>query len=426
MNLFISMGYLKEYGWVQNGFPDAIHSIKVVMILFPSLKIGGNKQLDPKRKKRLRLKLPVILLLLLVIALLLSSCIRGMTPVGWSGVAIANGSLYMGSKEGTVVLVDAATSKILANSTAISTTSSGGFGCASSSQTAAIYGTPALADGLVFIAGYSGEIDAYAADSLQYRWTFPPKGQNNLKPIIGSIVIYNNVLYFGDTDGMIYGLDPATGNEVWQYKTGGEIWSTPAIANNMLYIGSFDRKIYGIDIPTKTKKWEFETGATNVAPPIVSDGIVYAGSLDQNIYALNASNGNLIWKYKAGSWFWARPVIYNGVVFAPNLDDHVYGFDAKTGQVVFNYDLGGQIASWPTVVGNEVIAATENGKIFALGTDRNNPGSRQIAALPNNVAITAPLSASNGIIYINGSDNQLYQVNAATGQMSAPLPLKAQ
>jgi outer membrane protein assembly factor BamB len=349
-----------------------------------------------------------------------------MTPVGWSGVAIENGTLYTGSKEGAVVAIDGSTSKILGRSTAISSTTSGGFGCGVSTRAAAIYGTPVLADGLVFIAGYNGEIDAYTADNLEYRWSYPPKGQNNLKPIIGSIVLYDDVLYFGGTDGNVYGLDPTTGNEKWQFTTGGEIWSTPAIDNNTLYVGSFDRKIYAVDIPSKSAKWQFPTGATNVAPPIVSDGVVYAGSLDRNIYALNATDGSPLWKFTAGSWFWAKPVIYNGVVYAPNLDNHVYGLDAKTGQKLFDYDLHGQIASWPAVVGNQIIAATEDGKLFALGTDRSNPSQKQIAALPSGVVVTAPLSASNGTIYINGSDNQIYQVNVNTGQISAPIPLAAQ
>jgi outer membrane protein assembly factor BamB len=380
--------------------------------------------LDLKRKKRLIVRLFVLLSLLLITAILLTGCVRGMTPVGWSGVAIVDGTLYTGSKEGRVVLIDTATSS-KKFSQPVTTTASGGFGCGTSTRAAAIYGTPALADDLVFIAGYNGEIDAYTADNLEYRWSFPPKGQNNLKPIIGSIVISDNVLYFGCTDGNVYGLDPATGNERWRFETGGEIWSTPAIDNNTLYIGSFDRKIYAVDIATQSKKWEFPTGATNVAPPIVSDGIVYAGSLDRNIYALNANNGSLVWKFTAGSWFWAKPVIYNGVVYAPNLDNHVYGLDAKTGQVLFDYDLDGQVASWPVVIGNQVIVATENGNLFALGTDPNNPNQKQIASFEN-VVITSPLSAGSDAVYINGSDNQLYQVNITSGQKSTPISLSSQ
>jgi eukaryotic-like serine/threonine-protein kinase len=380
--------------------------------------------LNLKPKKRL-VTLFILLAAILVIAILLTGCVRGMSPIGWAGVAIANDALYTGSKEGRVVSI-ALSNLAMRSSPAITVTTSGTFGCGGSTNPVAIYGTPALANGLVFIAAYNGEVDAYTADTLEYRWSFPQKGVSNLKPIIGAIEVSGDTLYFGGTDGNVYGLDAVTGNKKWQFTTGGEIWSTPAIANNTLYIGSFDKKIYAVDIPTQTKKWEFTTGATNIAPPLVFEGLVYAGSLDRSIYAINQNDGSQAWKFTGGNWFWAKPVVYNGVIFAPNLDNHVYGLDAKTGQKVFDYNVEGQVASWPVVVGNRVIVATEDGKIYSLGTDRNSPNQRPLDPLPENVVVTSPLSALNDIVYINGSDNQIYQVNLTTGQNSVLKSLNVQ
>lgn len=377
-----------------------------------------------KPKKRL-ITLSILLAAILLSAILLTGCVRGMSPIGWAGVAVGEGTLYTGSKEGRVVSVNLSN---LASkwSPAITVTTSGTFGCGGSTNPVAIYGTPALANNLVFIAAYNGEIDAYTADTLEYRWSFPQKGVPNLKPIIGAIQVLGDTLYFGCTDGNVYGLDALTGNKKWQFTTGGEIWSTPIIANNTLYIGSFDKIIYAVDISSQTKKWEFATGATNIAPPLVFEGKVYAGSLDRSLYAINENDGSQAWKFTGGNWFWAKPVVYNGVIFAPNLDEHVYGLDAKTGEKVFDYDVEGQVASWPVVVGNRIIVATQDGKVFSLGTDRNSANQRPLDPLPQNVVVTAPLSALNDIVYINGSDNQIYQVNLSTGQNSVLKSLKVQ
>jgi eukaryotic-like serine/threonine-protein kinase len=380
--------------------------------------------LNLKRKKRL-LILSILLMLILVSTTLLTGCVRGMSPIGWSGVAIVDGTLYTGSKEGRVVSVDLST-RALRWSPAITVTTTGTFGCGSSTSAVAIYGTPAFTDELVFIAGYNGEVDAYTLNTLEYRWSFPQKGISNLKPIIGSIVVVDNTLYFGCTDGNVYGLDAATGNRRWQFTTGGEIWSTPAIANNTLYIGSFDKKIYAVDIPGQTKKWEFATGASNVAPPLVTDGMVYAGSLDRTLYAIDENDGSQAWAFTGGNWFWAKPVAYNGVVFAPNLDNHVYGLDARTGEMVFDYNIEEQVASWPLVVGDQVIVATQEGNVYSLGTNRGSPNQRLLASLPDNVVVTSPLSSSNETIYINGSDNQIHAINATTGQLTQPISLRAQ
>jgi len=372
--------------------------------------------------KKANYKLIIILSILVVLPLIITGCVRGMTPIGWSGVVFSDSNLYTGSKEGRLIQYNLDSAK-LNWSEPITITTTSGFGCSTATTAVAIYGTPALANGLVFVAGYNGEVHAYAADNLGERWVYPRKG--TLKPIIGSIVVYNDTLYFGCTDGNIYGLDVTTGDKKFQFDTGGEIWSTPAIDNNTLFIGSFDKKIYAIDLASQSKKWDFTTAATNVAPPVTLNGVVYAGSLDRNLYALDQATGNLLWKYTGGNWFWAKPVIYNNIIFAPNLDNHVYGLNLTTGEKIFDYDVGGQVAAWPIIVGNQVIAGTENGNIYALSTDTGNPQMKLIATLPQNVVITAPLAARGNQIFINGSNNVLYSVDVETGRIISSIALKA-
>jgi outer membrane protein assembly factor BamB len=370
------------------------------------------------RKRGLLISL-VVLSLLISVTLLAGCTTRGMTPVGWAGIIKSGDILYTASKQGMVVSIKGTS---LNSSDPITTTYSGNFGCGSTTSAVAIYGTPAIADGLVFIAAYNGEVDAYNPETLEQRWVYPRKSL--LKPIIGSLIVDSNTLYFGCTDGSVYGLDTTTGDKKWQFTTGGELWSTPAIDNNTLFIGSFDKKIYAIDIPSQSRKWVFSTQATNVAPPVVYDGIVYAGSLDRTLYAINESDGTKKWSFTGGNWFWAKPVIYNGTIFAPNLDNHVYGLDLKTGEKIFDYNVEGQVASWSALFGNQVVVATESGKIYTLSTDRSNQNKKLVAELDKTVTVTSPLYVEGDSLYINGSDNQVYKINLTSGQKDAPINLK--
>ena len=43
--------------------------------------------------------------------------------------------------------------------------------------------------------------------------------------------------------------------------------------------------------------WNFTTGGAIYSSPDVSDGLVYVGSSDDKVYALNASNGKDVWNY---------------------------------------------------------------------------------------------------------------------------------
>jgi outer membrane protein assembly factor BamB len=389
--------------------------------------------LDLKRKKGLSARLAIFAVILLACALLVTGCVRGMTPIGWSGFAAGNGYLYTGSKEGRLVSINLSNNslqfaeplRVVTSGVSCYGGSSGGA-CGGSAPSIAIYGTPALSNvpvlgSLVYIAGYNGKVFAYDASSLQQRWVYPVDG--NLSPIVSALTISGDTLYFGCTDKNVYALDTSTGAKKWQFATGGEIWSSPAVDNNIVFISSFDKKIYALDAITGDKKWDFPTGANNVAPPFTLDNVVYVGSLDRNLYALDETSGNQLWKYEGKNWFWARPVAVKGVIYAPCLDNRVYGLEAKTGKKLAEYNVEGQVASWPVVVNNQVIIAAENGKLWSLDTDNPNASLKMISSIPENV--TCPLAAVNDVIYINGPDNNLYAYNIVTGAKFSPISLSS-
>jgi outer membrane protein assembly factor BamB len=116
----------------------------------------------------------------------------------------------------------------------------------------------------------------------------------------------NGLLYVGSSDALkVSAIDPANGNEVWAFKTGGWTWSTPVISNGTVYVGAlsafpyyFDgvklvAGFYALDAATGAKKWQFRpgrapgyiTGGVAVAPAI-ADGVIYVGAVDGYIYAL--------------------------------------------------------------------------------------------------------------------------------------------
>ena len=64
----------------------------------------------------------------------------------------------------------------------------------------------------------------------------------------------------------------------WKFKTGGKIFSSPALYEGITYIGSGDSCLYAIDIKTGTQVWKFATGGEVHSSPAVYDGFVYFGS----------------------------------------------------------------------------------------------------------------------------------------------------
>ena len=86
------------------------------------------------------------------------------------------------------------------------------------------------------------------------------------------------------------------GTPIWEFETGGMIaWSSPAIGSDgTVYVGSDDKKLYAINGKTGVKLWEFNTGGDVFSSPAIgSDGTVYVGSGDNKLYAIKTDSKGL-------------------------------------------------------------------------------------------------------------------------------------
>jgi outer membrane protein assembly factor BamB len=370
----------------------------------------------------------LLLALVVIISLAGFSCIRGLTPIGWSGGTVSDGTLYIGSEGGRLVAVDLADDGRFWSDSLRPVSqpgflgcspATGGGGCGGGSAGVAIYGSPVVYGERVYLAGYNGKVNSYFADTLQIDEEYPVG--SNLKPIVGGLAADDGNVYFGCSDGNVYALDAEKLKEKWStpFATGDKIWATPAIYGDTLYIGSFDKKLYALNIADGTKKWEFATEGAVIATPLVYQDTIYVGSLDRNLYALNASDGRLKWKFTGENWFWAEPVVYNDKVYVGCLDGFIYVLKASDGARMAAFDLGCGISSRPVVVDNSVIFATRKGAIYSLTADGGEP--RLLANLEKDV--DGPLTAYNDIVYVHAQDMTLQRVNALDGSVLTQISL---
>ena len=84
----------------------------------------------------------------------------------------------------------------------------------------------------------------------------------------------------------MYALNAATGATVWNYTTGGGIFTAPAIVGNVEYVGSLDNKTYALNAQTGAFLWSYQTGGNIYSSPAVVNGVAYFGSYDGNVYAV--------------------------------------------------------------------------------------------------------------------------------------------
>jgi outer membrane protein assembly factor BamB len=126
-------------------------------------------------------------------------------------------------------------------------------------------------------------------------------------------------------------LNASTGALVWNYTTGSEVKSSPAVAGGIVYVGSDDWVVYALNATTGALVWNYTTNAFVDSSPAVAGGIVYVGSdyPDNNLYALNASTGALVWSYTTGDQV-SSPAVDSGVVYVGSFDGNVYALGSTS------------------------------------------------------------------------------------------------
>src|SRR5436190_14060723 len=163
----------------------------------------------------------------------------------------------------------------------------------------------------------------------------------------------------------------------WKFKTGGKIFSSPAILNGIAIIGSEDKNLYAVDINTGKQKWKFTTGGAIHSSPVISKGTIYFGSFDGYYYAVDFLTGKEKWKFKTGGekgfgdtsywgmkpagiymedpwdFFLSSPVVNENAatpaVYFGSSDGNLYAVNTKNGTEIWRFKTNGSIHSTPTL-----------------------------------------------------------------------------
>ena len=296
-----------------------------------------------------------------------------------SSAAVDRGTAYVGSTDGRLYAVDASTGQQRwVFQTGARVTSS-----------------PAVQGGSVFFSSYDGFVYAVDAASGRLKWKFQSQGErrftgkhlHGMLPAgeampdpfdvyLSSPAVWHDVVYVGSGDGNVYALDAKTGALAWKFATGNVVHASPAIAEGTVFIGSWDTYFYALDALTGKEKWRFKTGDDTVihnqvgiqSSAAVANGVVYFGCRDSQLYALDARTGKQRWKFdNHGSWVVGSPAVHDGKVYFGTSDSGMlYALDAASGAPVVSQKLVWYVFASPTIAGQQVYAATWDGRLTAL------------------------------------------------------------
>jgi outer membrane protein assembly factor BamB len=151
-----------------------------------------------------------------------------------------------------------------------------------------IQGSAAIADGTVYFGSRDGSLYALDAATGELRW----HREDGTAWVVGTPALHEGTLFNGrSSGGRFRAIDAGNGEESWVITTRGLVFSSPTVVGDVVYVGSGGGAMYALDTATGTTHWSFATVGDIYSSPVVADGRLYFGSDDGSLYALEVGEG---------------------------------------------------------------------------------------------------------------------------------------
>lgn len=144
-----------------------------------------------------------------------------------------------------------------------------------------VVASPVIADGAVIISCGSGGIgkhmEAVVIHHNAGKWTTEARWtRKKLLPYVPTPIVYDGSLFLWTDVGTIACVDPATGEDIWKERIGGNYSGSPVVIGGRLYAISEDGEIKVVDASRKFQ--EYAGGKIedfSYATPAVAEGRIY-------------------------------------------------------------------------------------------------------------------------------------------------------
>ncbi|HEY3141086.1 MAG TPA: PQQ-binding-like beta-propeller repeat protein [Acidimicrobiales bacterium] len=183
----------------------------------------------------------------------------------------------------------------------------------------AIQATPAVADGVVYVADDHPVVHAYDATTGTELWASRPLAPEITAP--SYVVVDGDRLLVAPGGRALFALDPTDGHVLWREQI--YAGSQPSVANGLAYIQrrkDSEIRLMALDDATGDRVWQQDLGSPRVYSfcdgASIANGVVYTTSLAGAVLAIDATTGEKLWRYAVPVGARTMPVVVNGMVYA--------------------------------------------------------------------------------------------------------------
>ena len=357
--------------------------------------------------------------LLTAAALLAASCVAVTNPEGWAPPVLDGTSLYLTTDHGHVSRT--ALAEDGRSAAARWTFPDKDVKADDRVRPNAAYGAPILADGRVYYATY--EAGVFALDAETGRPAWPDEGKTNAANIRGNIAgglaYANGILFFGTTEGRLYGWNAANGAPAQGWETplvfDSGIWATPVAIGGTLYVATMNGEVHAIRISDRTPAWPGPFKATGAIADLVAldDARLFVPSINRHVYLLDAATGQVLTDFRARDWVWTAPALRGNRLYFGDFGGNIYGLDISVSPARELWPPasteGHRVKAAPVIV-DDVLIVADRGPVVTF-IDANTGEVLNRVPIDGAGTVRANLLAANGGAYILTTKARLFFAN---------------
>ncbi|OQP67718.1 outer membrane protein assembly factor BamB family protein [Niastella populi] len=195
------------------------------------------------------------------------------------------------------------------------------------------------------------------------KWVFSSDAN-----VISTPAVVNNLVIFGNQNGLVTAVSQLDGKKKWTYKTSGAVFSSPAVKAGKVVFGSGDGHVYCLNVLTGKPAWKAKTDASVLGSPAIVGDTVFIGGSDHNFMALNLKNGNAYWKFAGLEGpVVSTPLIYGNMVIFGAWDKHLYAVNRNNGQLAWQWNPGFSVINFSPA---SCIPVAHDGVVYVVCPNR--------------------------------------------------------
>jgi outer membrane protein assembly factor BamB len=182
--------------------------------------------------------------------------------------------------------------------------------------------------------------------------------------------VQDGLAFIAGCDAILRAIRVTDGKEAYQIDSGAYTGASPVIDGTRAYFGTFENEVLAFDLAKRERIWRYADPDRQFpfySSAALSSGRVVVGGRDKLVHSIDAATGKPVWTFATRARVDSSPVIAGGRVYVGSGDGHLYVLDEKTGRKLFEFDAGAGFSASPSIAGNRVVIGAQDGMLYVFG-----------------------------------------------------------